>query len=230
MSIFTDLDVKRIVKDSFEEAVKIKDYNEKFKNSNTYRSAKFVSALGERLKDFYVKNDLYYHLNVQKVDDESGRKTSGEWLLDVSLTKQKCIEDPAKKQSKAKINTEIIWAVESEYHTGLDKFAEDFGKLMCIKSQNYLYLNGVNQEEKNLQTYILRRLETVSDLLRDREDFYGKNFYYGFWVSPEIKNGKSIWDSKNIKDLIKMTRVFKYVEKDKEENTISSKIDFIEIQ
>ncbi len=108
------------------------------------------------------------------------------------------------------IDLGLFWAAESESNTGLPSFADDFGKLLCVKSDYYLYLNGLNQlQQKSRESFIHRRLELANEILNETKLSY-KKFFFAFWPSPEINQskGKSFWDIHQKDDLLNMVKVF----------------------
>jgi hypothetical protein len=227
--MISNLNIKSIIDESFRDAYhELNHIEEEIKTINKKRSSKFITEVGTRLQKYYEQLGLHYHLNYQKYINKDSRKKPGEWLYDVSITEQESIYDLEKTNAEIKINTKLIWAIESESNVGLDCFAKDFGKLLCANSQNYLYLNGLNQSNKEYQSYyVLRRLSIVSKLLEKNNFFDTKVFYYCFWVSPEKKDGKSLWEKFELNELIDMIRVFKYT--NDTEEFIKSDIHFYEI-
>jgi len=178
--------------------------------NNRLRSAIFVSTIAEGLYSFYEDSNEDLALRVIGFDEDTGARVKGEKMLDISIARTKEITDPGKANSKAIIGYQLMWAVESEAGTGLPDFAEDFGKLACVKSKNYLYLNGLDQlQEESRLSYIDRRLEVAKQLLEDADLEYD-NFYYAFWPSPakNTNHNKSFWDMNKKDDLLGMVRVF----------------------
>lgn len=224
-----DSDLRRVllnaVRKSFNKFETIPSHS---KTINKKRSAKFVTEIGEGIFKCYELQNPSYKLNFQKLNDENGTKEPGEWIYDIAITEQQSIFDPEKTTAEVKINSRLIWAIESEYNTGLDFFAQDFGKLLCANSENYLYLNGLNQDtKKNQDNYILRRLKIVSGLINSNACLKEKPFYYGFWVSPEKKGDKSLWGKFSLAELLEMARIFRYISDAQE--FIKSDIHFREI-
>ena len=158
--------------------------------TNQIKSSLFVSNLGKMLNE-YCKG--LFQTNYISVDSK-GKKTSGEWMLDISVTKQvEVTEEFNGKVIKKLINTNLIWAVESETSTSTIDFCMDFGKLLCVNSENYLYLNGLNHSTpKKSEEYVEKRIDTVTKLLQDME--LTENLYYGFFPTPGKTAGNdSIW-------------------------------------
>ncbi len=193
--------IKNALKNAFEEANKGNIDDAKLKSSI------FVSNVGRVFNNEY-NNMNNYRLKVVGYDSNNRKRTPGEWLLDVIIAKEMVISDQEKDKSEAKILYQIIWAIESESNSSLPAFAEDFGKLMCVKSENYLYLNGLQQKTSNGHSdYIKRRTKTAKQCLDDA-NIKEKNFYIAFWPSPARRNGSSLWD-KEISDLLEMVKVEK---------------------
>jgi len=195
--------VEDVVKGSLEKALEAS-------LNNRLRSSIFVSNIADGLYSFYKDSNEHLALRVIGFDEDTGAGVEGEKMLDISIAKTKAIIDPDKEISKAIIGYQLIWAVESEANSGLPDFADDFGKLLCVKSKNYLYLNGLDQlQEKSRLSYIDRRLEVAKQLLEDAELEYD-NFYYAFWPSPakNTNHNKSFWDMNKKDDLLGMVRVF----------------------
>lgn len=193
-----------IIKDSIIEALKIED-------NNRLRSTLFVSNIANRLFDCYKECREKINLNVIGFDETNGNRIAGESMLDITIAKTEEISDPTVKHSKAVIGYQLIWAVESESDTGLPAFAADFGKLLCTRSEHYLYLNGLDQmQPKNQKAYIERRLLNANMLL-EKAGLNSSSFYYAFWPSPAKNSSheKSFWDLHSPDELVNMVRVFK---------------------
>ena len=211
---------RQLIVDAFEKAWNVKD-NGKFVNhinggnrdhSNGLRSAKFVYEIAKKLKKEF-KKDKCLRLHVQEVDNR-GNKKPGEWLFDIAITKTIQIIDDKHEKSPEKINASLEWVVESEYHTGLKAFADDFGKLIVTNTINALYLNGLNQQ-KDIEDFINRRKITAAGALI-KSKFKCEKFYLAFWPTPEkLKStGKSQWDidldKETISELTNKIKLFIY--------------------
>lgn len=187
--------LKKILNNGFHSALKFTDEG-KFKDSNSLKSAKFVSIISESIfNEFY--NNSGNNLNVIKVDGQ-GNKDPGEWLLDACIT-----------QNTIGFKKKIILAMESESDTSLKAFNDDFAKLIHIKAENYIYLNGLNQKT-NLgnQKYINNRLLYAQQLMNP-EEF--STFFIAFWASPKkIRGFESIWSAINDGELEHLKEVYLY--------------------
>ena len=175
---------------------------------NKLKSALFVQKIANKIYDecisaYGTKN---LKLNVQEVNLEEKRKEPGEWLLDATITLTDKIKDDQIRLSESTINYQIVWAIESEYSTRMNHFADDFGKLLCVKAKNYFYLHGLNQDRKSVTEFIERRIKTIKQFFVNRMIF-DSNFFIGFWPSPEKKGNMSFWDSNP--NLNKYVRLYK---------------------
>ncbi|ACL06482.1 hypothetical protein Dalk_4805 [Desulfatibacillum aliphaticivorans] len=215
------IELLNIIRDGFEHAYRLKD-NGKFAESpegkrgnNSRRSAKFVFEVGKRLYKHIDPDENQFKLHVQKVEDD-GKKDPGEWLFDICITKSIKISDSYKNKNdenknSAQMNTEILWIVESEYNTSIREFAADFGKLYCSYAQNLLYLHGLNQKtERGRNAFVKRRIKTIEEVWNNRSND-SQRLFIGFWPSPEIKDGKSLWDAENQDEsLVDWIRLFEW--------------------
>ncbi len=156
-------------------------------DDNQLKSAMFVSNIGDVL--YRLKGDETLWLNKIKVPENSNeegkwKKESGEWLLDITITKN---ENDLKNGFKK----EVVWAVESESDCSIKDFNDDFAKLFHINSINYLYLNGLNHKTKEgKDKYIENRLKEVEAITKN----WNKTFWFAFWASPCKYEIPSIWD------------------------------------
>jgi len=204
--------MKNWVKDALKTSL-CKDKETQKNDDNKLRSAIFVAEIANLLYSKTVanqENDNYKYCN-NFIDVKDGKRVSGEWLLDITITEQIEVTDREKKQSRALINSEIIWAVESEAATSLPAFAEDFGKLLCVQAKNYLFLNGLDQKKiKDQQAFIDRRLDTITDLLQKINFHPNDNFYVAFWPSPAQSGGSSLWGTVGGNDLVNIVDAYKF--------------------
>jgi hypothetical protein len=173
------IQLKSILQGTFDKAVTITK-QKAFRQLNSLKSSKFVSEFADSIYEEFF-NHPSNNLNVIKVDNK-GEKYAGEWLLDITITKD-----------VYGFKEEILVAVESESDTSKKAFDEDFAKLLHTKSQNYIYLNGLDQKtELGRDDYINDRISYAQRHLKNKDI---KNFYLGFWASPrKIGDVKSIWD------------------------------------
>ena len=185
-------------------------------HSNSLRSAKFVSEVAHQLMEFYRGEDANIPF-VQQVD-ESGNKDSGEWLFDISIAESVPLLEG---KSKPRVNTRLIWAVESEYSTRREEFAKDFGKLLCARAVNRLYLNGFNHAIGHEGSFIERRTLEVSGFMnralrykkgQSLEGISKGNLYLAFWPSPERdpKGRESLWDKLVADDALRSLRLYAF--------------------
>ncbi len=185
-------------------------------HSNSLRSAKFVSEVADRLFEFYRGDEAIIPF-VQRVD-ESGIKKPGEWLFDISIAESVPLLEG---KSKPRVNTRLVWAVESEYSTRREEFTKDFGKLLCARAVNRLYLNGFNHAIGLEGTFIDRRAVEASEFMKrallyktgqSLEGISQGNLYLAFWPSPERdpKCSGSLWDTSEADDILKRLRLYAF--------------------
>ncbi len=202
--------LKETIAEAFSIAIKEKSNI----SSNTIRSAKFVEEVvkGIFYKHLTSEQQNKYIKHVQKVKKDGSGKERGEWLLDGVICEKIEITDHIKNTSTSKIVKKLLWAIESESATSMTAMTEDFGKLIVVKSENYLYLNGLNQHQDNVSEYILRRIRTIDDIINKMDNgFHEGKLYYGFWPTPGKAQGlKSYWDSDDKDNLLRMIHLFEY--------------------
>ena len=143
-------------------------------------SSKFVYEVMSAVHGlFYVEQG--HCCRVIKVCDD-GRKSPGEWFVDGCVT-----EDHENQEDFIK---RILFAMESESNTSKKAFDEDFAKLVHLKAQHKLYMNGVNQTTlSGVEDYIKRRVSYAESVIC-RSCIEGKLFL-GFWPSSakiEVKS------------------------------------------
>ena len=185
---------------SFIDAYSKKD-GVQFLNDNTLRSSYFLSELARSIhSDFFIESKL----NVPIVEDESIHKKSGEWLYDFCITSQIEIVD-INYQSKALVNTEVLFAAESEFSTSISDFAIDFSKLLCSKATQYCYVQGLNQKtEEGRKKFINGRQDIIRNQLNE---LIIDDFVLAFVPTPGKVDGNSFWELEGVKDWI---RIFIY--------------------
>jgi hypothetical protein len=196
--------LEEIIIASFKKAYQLKD-TENFKNDNQRRSSKFVYEVSRHIYDkWFSKCD--YTLHLQEVDD-SGKKSSGEWLFDMCITSGRTITDDRWRiKSHAPINTEIVFNMESEFSTGLKDLAQDLGKLLASKSNVSLYIQGLNQiVKKYREEFIDNRISILKEQLID--DIQNE-FYIAFCPSPVKETNQSLWDTYDMAELLSWIKVF----------------------
>jgi hypothetical protein len=194
-------DVAKFVSCSFYEAFQ-KRNQVPYKDNNPLRSSYFVSLIGNKLEThFSDKNTSTHYLSV----NSNNKKEKGEWLFDICVTSTLDIVDNRHKDGISSINTNLLFACESELDTSLSAFTTDFGKLICSNSNQYLYVQGLNQStEKGRKDFIESRKEMIQTQLFNliRNDFVlafiptpGKVGSGSFWDTHEkdVLNWASIW-------------------------------------
>jgi len=197
--------ITKAVKRSFISAYKNKQKGKNITN-NQIKSATFVSKLALQIEHLVVNEGRIKTL-VQKVDDY-GNKMKGEWLFDAAIVE---VEERKTDYRNRRGNyiKRIIWAIESEFSINIEDFLRDFSKLIHVKADHYLYINGVNQAGKDYRgNYIKAQIQLAREIVKDAVK---TDFYIGFVPSPgkNKKQGKSIWDSYDLKELLKWIHVEK---------------------
>ena len=136
-----NIDVAKMVYRSFQETFQLKDQG-KLAGNNPHRSSYFVNLMGKKLQEHYKGAKTHFQA-IDSVDAEN--KVSGEWLFDICVTAQFQINDIRPGTLPTPINTNILFACESEFETSLSAFTTDFGKLICSNANQYLYIQGLKQ-------------------------------------------------------------------------------------
>ncbi|MCY4656513.1 MAG: hypothetical protein OXC80_06830 [Gammaproteobacteria bacterium] len=177
--------LKKCIKKAFEET-KTDVKHKTVKNEE--KSGRFKQRVSEYIyKELYSKDE--YHLNV--INTKFGEDNEpGEWLLDA------CITDVDPKTDSRPVKR-IFFAMECESQTAYSEFNQDFAKLVHIKADHKLYLQGLNQKTtKGVCDHIGKKLENSCSWLKDTNSLTesSEEFYMAFWPSPEKKEGSSIWD------------------------------------
>jgi len=185
----TNDDVARIVFNAFQKALSEKD-NGLLKDNNPLRSSYFVSQIGDELKKHFQGAKTHYQA-IESIFNE--KKKGGEWLYDICVTLQLNIRDTRHKDGIADINTNILFACESEFDTKISAFATDFGKLLCSNANQYLYIQGLDQSTFNGRaSFISERKNLIkNNLWHQIKD----DFVLAFIPTPGKKREKSFWDT-----------------------------------
>jgi hypothetical protein len=190
--------IDRIVKSAFSSAWE----NRSRINDNRRRSAHFVFKLAEKISEVTPGEAL-----VQKVDD-CGRKSPGEWLFDITIVSKRAVTIGCRNRS-SEIVDKIFWVVESEFSTNLNEFCKDFAKLIHVKSENYLYVAGLNQENEEARVkYIEAQAQLAKSLVKNHciED----PFFIAFVPTPgKTENYESLWDGCDKSELLNWLHVTK---------------------
>lgn len=183
----------------------------KLANDNTFRSAYFVSTLAKGIhQEFFIDSKL----NVLSIDNSEERRQKGEWLFDFCMT-ERCHITDKKYGGNTDINTKILFAGESEFHTSIEGFGKDFGKLICSNANQYCYIQGLNQKTaEGRRDFILSRKEIITKQLHQ---FINDDFVLAFVPTPGIRETMSFWDE-NEKDVVSWIEIYIY---DKSANTFN---------
>lgn len=182
-------EIAKIVLDTFIDTFSERNKGE-LKNNNPLRSSYFVSLIGERIHKTFFTNSK---LNIQKVSSVNSKsKTSGEWIYDICITSQQEITDSRYKGTSF-VNTNILFACESEFETSIAAFATDFGKLLCSNANQILYIQGLSQStEQGRLDFIESRKKIVTTQLNN---LIKDDFVLAFIPTPgKIRDG-SFWDT-----------------------------------
>lgn len=154
---------------------------------NQIKSAKFLYEFSAGIHREWFSD---YHFNIQNVDDY-GKKSSGEWLFDMCITRQEEMKINKYSNTGNKLNVEILLALECEFHTGSPNISIDFGKLLCSNAKQCVYIQGISQKTDNGRIdFIKERKSVIEKILAN----FSQDFYILFVPSPEKKhNQQSFW-------------------------------------
>ena len=149
-------------------------------------SSRFVHEVAKEVHESYFLGHWLHAIGVE----DSGERSSGEWLLDACITKDISLRNPHHAGFTRFIDS-IVFAMESESDTGTPAFNTDFAKLLHLNAAVKLYLNGVNQSsEDTLEAYMGRRRKYVETILRTAR--HDGQFFFAFWPSPAQKVWRSL--------------------------------------
>lgn len=180
----SDQVISELILTAFERAYE----NESIKSSNSKKSSFFVSQLADLFAEQSGKKALVQHT------DQEGNKFPGEWLLDIAIVSEEQV-GTSYKNRKANIIKKIHWAIESEFSTQLNEFVRDFAKLLHIKSDAYLYIAGLNQQNESArEQYIEAQIKLAEELVLAHE--IDQQFYLAFVPTPgKCCEHRSLWDA-----------------------------------
>lgn len=184
----TNREVAEIVFSSFKKAFQEKDSG-RLEGDNPLRSAYFVSLIGGKLKDHFQDSKVNYQ-SVDSIWEE--KKSGGEWLFDISVTSRKRIVDNRHRDGISEINTNILFACESEFETSLSAFTTDFGKLLCSNANQRLFIQGLNQSTAvGRESFINSRKQIIT---RQLNHLLGDDLVLAFVPTPGKCKKQSFWD------------------------------------
>ncbi|HAX73968.1 MAG TPA: hypothetical protein DCY20_10635 [Firmicutes bacterium] len=181
-------DLVRIVENSFVETHSeiVCEFDKK---KGSIIASHFVSKIGATIYQQCFSQEAGYALNGLNIS-EDGKWSHKDFLVDCSITNMTPIVSKA-KQKVISVHSSMSVAIESVGDPGLISFGKHFGKLLCIKSDNCLFLNAVNQRTKSRRTqYIDHRLNQMLQLLNS-QPAVSTAFYVVFWPSPH----DHLWDN-----------------------------------
>lgn len=182
-------EIANIVFHAFQTAFKHK-YIGILKDDNSFRSSYFLHLIGIELEKNHFKGAKFNYQRVPSI--EKKERTSGEWLFDLCITTEKEIIDNRYKDGKAMINTNTLFACESEFSTGLKDFTTDFGKLLCSNANQYLFVQGLNQStQQGRIDFIDTRKKIITSQL---EHLILDDFVLAFIPTPYKMGNSSFWD------------------------------------
>ena len=124
--------------------------------------------------------------NFIKVNKDNGRNP-GEWLLDGAWTEGDISGGGP---------VHIRCALECESNTRGRQFFRDFSKLVVVHSDTKIFLGGLDQTtERGARNYVgmrIRQCEAILSAYGGRE--LSKDWHIGFWPSPKLVDGESLWN------------------------------------
>ena len=176
---------------------------------NSQRSSYFVSELAKLFATKFDGEPL-----VQRVSN-NGKKSSGEWLLDIVIVSKQAISTEYRKRNSS-IVRKIHWAIESEFSTIINEFGKDFSKLLHIKAENYMYIGGVNQVTRIARkAYMDAQIDLASSLVAEHQ--IKEPFFMVFIPTPgKPAKHDSLWDEfefNELKSWIKFVNLHSKVER-----------------
>ena len=110
-------------------------------------SARFVYEVAKQIHTSHFKGHCLRTIEVA----DSAKRIGGEWLVDACITKQKGFPNPHNREKPISFIHRIVFAMESESHTGTREFNTDFAKLLHLNANVKLYLNGISQSCKAVE-------------------------------------------------------------------------------
>ena len=164
--------------------------NESGGHSNSTCSARFTSDACKKLtklvkQAFPTSNPRYISL------DNSGKRGSGEWLLDGVWTEDRIPDRRTSKPTPVRIRC----ALECESSTRSVEYFTDLGKLLVVASDIKIFLAGLRQRKRtDRENYIGRRVCQTQKLLVKESS---TDWYLAFWPAPTYvevnKEKKPLW-------------------------------------
>lgn len=162
------------------------------KASNALRSSHFCYMAGKCLTKLSPGLGRLRHISF---NDKDVKRQPGEWLLDAVVA-----ECDADEFGAAGMVSKIHVAMECESSTAMKEFATDFSKLLHVKAEKKIYLQGLNQRhEPSARAFMAQRLQLASRYIQKIDP--DPTWYFGFWPSPlalKIKaDDRSLWANMN---------------------------------
>lgn len=198
---------------ALEKSIAWHEYAKHPKAENAYRSAYFCYQVGFQLDQ--TIRDLFSSAQLKKRQicfDETHEKVSGEWLLDIVWSEEYKPND----KFKCSFPKNVCCAIECESNTSINKFFEDFAKLVNVISPIKIFLAGLDQtNSKKAESYQQVRLEQAAQYIAaSNQTSVDAEWYIGFWPSPKSKGNVSLWDyldEQNYKHL-KEIYLYRYID------------------
>lgn len=145
------------------------------KASNALRSSHFCYLAGKCLVKLSPGVGRLRHISF---NDEDVKRQPGEWLLDAVIAE--CDDDAL---GTVGMVSKIHVAMECESSTAMKDFVTDFSKLLHVKSDKKIYLQGLNQRhEPSARAFMAERLKLASTYIQKFDPI--PIWYFGFWPSP----------------------------------------------
>jgi hypothetical protein len=160
--------------------------------SNSLRSCRFCSDVGSEIHQL-IEAAAGKELTRRQISvSDSGRRQTGEWLLDIVWTED-CRPDARMKDG---VPAKIWCAVECESNTSARQCFRDLSKLLHVRSSIKIFLGGLNQRtEKAAKSYKNQRLQQIRDLIMSSQNPLDQTqWFVGFWPSPAGSGASSMWN------------------------------------
>ena len=156
--VFTEQDVKQLLKKALQQAQSGPDTGETTQKINLNRSQSWVKALAEQFNKRYEGDT---DIRIFTKSDYSNRKDFGlnELLYDILVCRVGEVESSVHKKKLCFIK-EVLWQVESEFAHNTRSTLVDFNKLVLGSGKNKLFI--ASQVKKGTESSFLKVLQPAA--------------------------------------------------------------------